>query len=672
MRKIKKLTVNILLALIIALFFSIHNYAQTGEKKDFFFLQKGDTIALVLKQPLKSFEQYNVFRKKEGVKDNSYVKLNSEPISLPLHSEILKISAGQNWNKVLEALKTDDDEEAFRILKSGGFSSSIISLLFPEIAKELGRIYFDASASKKITYRYKITFYDFKGKAIDSIEKKTPTTFALPAPPANLEVKTGDRKITLRWKYPKWNNANDDLVLQFYVFRKNQKGSYEKINDIIILRDDSQDFYEFEDLWLDNSVVYNYYVVAVDPLQNFSKTSNIVSAAPKDLTPPSPPRNLSAKEGDGIIELIWDYSLDIDVKYYNIFRSTGIDKKYEKINKIQLKPNEIYYKDSAIVTGQQYFYYVVAIDEAGNISEKSNIVNAIAKDMTPPKPPKNIKTKEIKGKNIEITWDKSPSKDAVGYNVYRGENEKVLSRLNDTPVNAFIFIDKGYKGEGLVAGKKYIIAASAVDKSNNESDKIFAEIRIIDNEPPLPPSNFFAKNYDGRYVEIYCGASLSLDVARYEVYRFDYIKENINLSKKIYEFNKAPFNLRDTTVKKGMKVAYFAVAIDSFNNISGKSIIDSVFVRDYSLPPKTRNVYLQKKNNGIYLKWERVVDFDFIGFNVYRSNLPTGIYQKINKNILTIAEFFDPEGKDYHYYKIGSLDSSGNENLSEAYVFKKK
>lgn len=660
----------ILHLIIFLLAFLAKTFSQSSEKGDFFFIPKGDSVGIFLTFNIKHDRTYDVFRKRPN--ESFYQKLNSEPIGSTNEMEIIKISARDNWKFILDALNTKNEDEAFRILKRGGFSSTIICLLFPTVAQELGRLFVDTTSKKNLAYVYKIVFYDSKGLPIDSLEKRKSPGLVLPIQPSSISAKEGDRKVTIRWKYPKWKNNYDDLAVQFYVFRKNQKGIFERINNNYIIRDDNKELFEFEDLWLENSKTYSYYIVAVDPLQNMSKPSEIISITARDLTPPISPANLIAKEGDGFIELSWDIGLDLDLKGYNLYRASGLDKKFEKINKNLIPLNTTYYKDESVGIGVQYFYYVTAIDEAQNESEKSNIVNAIAFDKTPPIAPKSLRLKETANKNVEISWDISTSKDVIGYNVYRGDNNHVLSRLNDLPINSTKFLDKGNKDEGLIPGKKYAYAVSAVDKSNNESEKIFAEIKIIDNEPPLPPSNFFAKNYEGRYVEIYCGSSSSLDAAFYEVYRYELEKQTEKNAVKIKTFNSAPLKFRDTTVKKGQKFVYFALAVDSNSNYSKKSLADTVFVRDYSPPPKTRNVYIEIKNKGILIKWEKVIDFDFVGFNIYRSDLPTGIYKKINKYPLKNTEYLDPEGREFHYYKIGSIDTSGNESLSEPYVYKKK
>ena len=57
-----------------------------------------------------------------------------------------------------------------------------------------------------------------------------------------------------------------------------------------------------------------------------------------------------------------------------------------------------------------------------------------------------------------------------------------------------------------------------------------------------------------------------------------------------------------------------------------------------------------------------MIDFDFVGFNVYRSDFPTGTFIKVNKEIVKENSFTDPLGTEKHFYRIRSVDTSGNES----------
>lgn len=133
-------------------------------------------------------------------------------------------------------------------------------------------------------------------------------------------------------------------------------------------------------------------------------------------------------------------------------------------------------------------------------------------------------------------------------------------------------------------------------------------------------------------------------------------------------FSSTPFNYRDSSVSKGIKYIYYAIAIDSSNNRSRESRIDTVFVRDFSPPPSSRNVKAKIIDKGVLIEWERVIDFDLAGYNIYRSEIPTGIYEKLNSEPVKELKFLDAKGKKHHYYKVLSVDTSGNESTRNQHV----
>ncbi|HEX8196855.1 MAG TPA: fibronectin type III domain-containing protein, partial [Pyrinomonadaceae bacterium] len=63
---------------------------------------------------------------------------------------------------------------------------------------------------------------------------------------------------------------------------------------------------------------------------------------------------------------------------YNIFRTTDSQtppERWQKLNGAPLSATS--YQDTNVESGQRYFYYVVAVDSAGNVSQPSEIVSEL-------------------------------------------------------------------------------------------------------------------------------------------------------------------------------------------------------------------------------------------------------------------------------------------------------
>lgn len=81
-----------------------------------------------------------------------------------------------------------------------------------------------------------------------------------------------------------------------------------------------------------------------------------------DETPPTTPLLTISKVNADSVELAWSESYDdVGVEEYRLYRNSDVIKKLSKTE----------YKDTDVEIGEEYEYYVVAYDEAGNRSSKS-------------------------------------------------------------------------------------------------------------------------------------------------------------------------------------------------------------------------------------------------------------------------------------------------------------
>lgn len=142
--------------------------------------------------------------------------------------------------------------------------------------------------------------------------------------------------------------------------------------------------------YVDNSVLaatsYSYQVSAYDAAGNNSvpsgavrvKTPNLVVP---DTQPPAAPAGLSASAiSAGQVNLKWSASTDnVGVAMYDVYRAVGGGMAV-KVG----SANTLSYGDTGLAANTLYSYYVVARDQAGNTSSRSNTV--AAGTQTPPTP----------------------------------------------------------------------------------------------------------------------------------------------------------------------------------------------------------------------------------------------------------------------------------------------
>jgi glycosidase len=97
----------------------------------------------------------------------------------------------------------------------------------------------------------------------------------------------------------------------------------------------------------------------------------LVSPDDADLLAPDAPANVSAVAGPGRIELTWEPVED--ASHYRLLRSLVTGGGYEAVG----ETTEPAFADESVRDGVPYHYVVVAIDEPGNVSDRSNEAAAV-------------------------------------------------------------------------------------------------------------------------------------------------------------------------------------------------------------------------------------------------------------------------------------------------------
>ena len=189
--------------------------------------------------------------------------------------------------------------------------------------------------------------------------------------------------IVLRWQPPAANvdGSVPPNVLGYNVYRAGRaqaEPAQAPINRELVSGS------EYADQTFQFGEEYVYVVRAVslgsgDTPQVESLNSNAVTANPRDIFPPSAPEGLSAAVSPGRIAIFFAANPERDVAGYNIHRSTDPDlpkARWTKLNRALYERNT--YQDEAVNTGVRYYYYLTAVDTAGNVSPPSEVVSETA------------------------------------------------------------------------------------------------------------------------------------------------------------------------------------------------------------------------------------------------------------------------------------------------------
>jgi len=107
-----------------------------------------------------------------------------------------------------------------------------------------------------------------------------------------------------------------------------------------------------------------------------SLNSNSIELSPVDTYPPAAPERLSIGPSPGKLSIFWVANSELDLAGYYLYRSADPNLPKEKWTK--LTPalyTKTTFTDENVETGKTYYYYVIAVDRAGNLSPMSEVAS---------------------------------------------------------------------------------------------------------------------------------------------------------------------------------------------------------------------------------------------------------------------------------------------------------
>jgi hypothetical protein len=200
-------------------------------------------------------------------------------------------------------------------------------------------------------------------------------------PPTIIETgkERAEDTITITWQPPATNIDGSTPVnlLGYNLYRVSESESVDgqnPINDSLISGTQYQDKnFKFGER-------YRYVVRAVslgtEAGRVESLNSNSIVVSPIDTFPPSAPSAISVAPAPGRLSIFFPANPEGDIAGYNIYRSTDPDLPKEKWNKLNAAPlTKTTFSDEKVESGKRYYYYLAAVDQAGNVSPPSEVVS---------------------------------------------------------------------------------------------------------------------------------------------------------------------------------------------------------------------------------------------------------------------------------------------------------
>ena len=236
-------------------------------------------------------------------------------------------------------------------------------------------------ADQNARLRYAIRFVNKSGqKAAFSNLLTIEPSAKIAGRPENLQTELSQESVLLKWTKPETNvdGSTPVNILGFNIYRKEENEREAKklnsspVSDTLF----ADNFFEFEKK-------YSYTVRSVSigtsgqPVESLSST--VTEIQPKDTFSPSAPDGITIAASPNSISLFFAANPEKDIAGYKVYRSTDEDlpfSDWELLTDELLKTNT--FQDQKISSGRKYFYYIIAVDNFGNISEPSKVISETA------------------------------------------------------------------------------------------------------------------------------------------------------------------------------------------------------------------------------------------------------------------------------------------------------
>ena len=282
-----------------------------------------------------------------------------------------------------------------------------------------------------------------------------------------------------------------------------------------------------------------------------------------DRTAPSKVTNVKAEGYSGYNSITWNKAPESDnVKEFRLYRAL------EEVGNFSLLRSGIttnVYYDTNVTAGTVYIYKVVAVDQAGNVSEYSTEV--VAQSRQDDEAPKihgvsPVKDSKITG-NVKIeaaVSDNSSIKEVIFEYKEKDSNEDIWTELGTVAVGASTGYPSVTWDVSKYDNKEYEIRITAEDYNNNISD-IYKVTYTVDTKAPKAP--VITGKGLGYSAELTWEANTEEDFAYYEIYR------KLGSDEEYSVITKTKKNTyKDSELKGGRKYEYKIYAYDSIGNYS--------------------------------------------------------------------------------------------------------
>ena len=234
-------------------------------------------------------------------------------------------------------------------------------------------------AGQSARLRYAIRFVNSSGqKAAFSNFLLIEPTAKIAQNPTDVSANVSQERIEIKWNAPKQNvdGSTPPNILGYNIYRT----AVDADQPPKLLNASPFSDTVYSDLFFEFGKTYRYFVrtvsiggagQAIESLE-----SETFSVQAKDVFSPGPPSAITIAASPNTISIFFATNPEKDIAGYKIYRSTNRNlpkSEWQLLTSEILKNNT--FQDTEVEPGVQYFYYLTAVDNFGNVSEPSEIVS---------------------------------------------------------------------------------------------------------------------------------------------------------------------------------------------------------------------------------------------------------------------------------------------------------
>jgi parallel beta-helix repeat protein len=337
--------------------------------------------------------------------------------------------------------------------------------------------YIVQNLTEETTYYFSLGAFDKYSESWEYNDYTFATTRDVtgPTPPENLTATAiSDTQINLNWNTSTESDVHGYLV---YMARGAINQTYYLIQKINSL---NTSFLVTE---LDEEVTYYFKLKAFDEVPNNSTTfSNIAWATTLDITPPTKPVGLEVIDtGFNTLSMVWERNPESDLVGYFLFRTDDLSRDFKNLTSEPI--TDTFYNDTGLNESTTYYYYLIAIDDAGLTSVSTDYVTGTTLTVAKPpiinKPVQEFNITEDMSDEVSInlkSWFSDPNNDKLTFRLEGSDH--INASINQDTGKVILTPDKDWNG-------KETLTFFASDGTTEISDSVTITI-IGKNDPPGP------------------------------------------------------------------------------------------------------------------------------------------------------------------------------------------